>query len=164
MKYVAFMIITALPFLDRCLMTAAAAKSLQLCSTLWDPIDSSTPGSPVPGILQARTLEWVASSFSSAWKWKSKGKLFSRIRISDSMDCSLPGPFRPWSFPGKSTGVGCHCPLQVSGLQSSDTYSVNFREQKRELAVDRKLALGICCLATVFSRVGSLYTLTYRVP
>ena len=45
---------------------AAAAKSLQLCLTLWDPIDHSPPGSPVPGILQARTLEWVAISFSNA--------------------------------------------------------------------------------------------------
>jgi len=47
-------------------MAAAAAKSLQLCPTLCDPIDSSPPGSPVPGILQARTLEWVAISFSNA--------------------------------------------------------------------------------------------------
>ena len=46
--------------------------------TLWDPIDSSPPVSPVPGILQARTLEWVAISFSNAWKWKGKVKLFSR--------------------------------------------------------------------------------------
>ena len=45
---------------------AAAAKSLQSCLTLWDPIDGSPPGSPIPGILQARTLEWVAISFSSA--------------------------------------------------------------------------------------------------
>ena len=45
---------------------AAAAKSLQLCPTLCDPIDSSPPGSPIPGILQARTLEWVAISFSNA--------------------------------------------------------------------------------------------------
>ena len=48
------------------------AKSLQLCPTLCDPIDSSPPGFPVPGILQARTLEWVAISFSNAWKWKVK--------------------------------------------------------------------------------------------
>ena len=48
---------------------AAAAKSLQLCPTLWDLIDSSPPGSPIPGILQGRTLEWVAISFSNAWKW-----------------------------------------------------------------------------------------------
>ena len=62
----------------------AAAKSLQSCPTLCDPRDGSPPGSPVPGILQARTLEWVAISF------------------------------HPWDFPGKSTGVGCHCLLQES--------------------------------------------------
>ena len=49
---------------------AAAAKSLQSCPTLCNPVDGSPPGSPVPGILQARTLEWVAISFSNAWKWK----------------------------------------------------------------------------------------------
>ena len=58
---------------------AAAAKSLQSCPTLCDPIDGRPPGSPVPGILQAKTLEWVAISFSSAWKWKVKGKLLSRV-------------------------------------------------------------------------------------
>ena len=58
---------------------AAAAKSLQSCLTLCDPIDSSPPGSPVPGILQARTLEWVAISFSDAWKWKVKVKSLSRV-------------------------------------------------------------------------------------
>ena len=57
------------------------AKSLQSCRTLCDPIDSSLPGSPVPGILQARTLEWVAISFSIAWKWKVKVKSFSRVRL-----------------------------------------------------------------------------------
>ena len=60
-------------------VSTAAAKSLQSCPTLCDPIDSSPPGSPVPGILQARTLEWVAISFSNAWKWKVKVKLFSRV-------------------------------------------------------------------------------------
>ena len=58
---------------------AAAAKSLQLCPTLCDPIDGSPPGSTIPGILQARTLEWVAISFSSAWKWKVKVKLLSLV-------------------------------------------------------------------------------------
>ena len=61
--------------------TAAAAKSLQSCPTLCDPIDGSPPGSPIPGILQARTLEWVAISFSSAWKWKVKVKSLSRVRL-----------------------------------------------------------------------------------
>ena len=57
------------------------AKSLQSCRTLCDPIDGSPPGSPIPGILQARTLEWVAISFSNAWKWKEKVKSFSRVRL-----------------------------------------------------------------------------------
>ena len=58
---------------------AAAAKSLQSCPTLCDPIDGSPPGSPIPGILQARTLEWVAISFSNACKWKVKVKLLSCV-------------------------------------------------------------------------------------
>ena len=58
---------------------AAAAKSLQSCLTLCDPTDGSPPGSPIPGILQARILEWVAISFSDAWKWKVKVKLLSRV-------------------------------------------------------------------------------------
>ena len=57
----------------------AAAKSLQPCPTLCDPIDGSPPGSPVLGILQARILEWVAISFSSAWKWKVKVKSLSCV-------------------------------------------------------------------------------------
>ena len=60
---------------------AAAAKSLQSRPTPCDPIDGSPPGSPIPGILQVRTLEWVAISFSNAWKWKVKGKLLSRVRL-----------------------------------------------------------------------------------
>ena len=60
---------------------AAAAKSLQSCLTLCDPIDSGSPGSPVPGILQARTLEWVAICFSNAWKGKVKVKSLSRVRL-----------------------------------------------------------------------------------
>ena len=58
---------------------AAAAKSLQSCLTLWDTVDSSPPGSPIPGIIQARTLEWVTISFSNGWKWKVKVKLLSRV-------------------------------------------------------------------------------------
>ena len=88
----------------------AAVKSLQSCPTLCDPIDSSPPGSLVPGILQVRTLEWVAISFSNAWKWKVKVKSLSR-------DSSRPQGLQPtrllypWDLPGKSTGVGCHCLL-----------------------------------------------------
>ena len=61
---------------------AAAAKLLQSCLTLCNPIDGSPPGSPVPGILQARTLEWVAISFSNACKWKVKVKSFSCVQPS----------------------------------------------------------------------------------
>ena len=60
---------------------AAAAKSLQSCPTLCDPMDCSPPGSPVPGILQARTMEWVAIAFSSAWKWKVKVKSLSCVQL-----------------------------------------------------------------------------------
>ena len=67
--------------IEECLEAAAAAKSLQSCPTLCDPIDDNPPGSPVPGILQARTLEWVAISFSNAWKWKVKVKTLSRVRL-----------------------------------------------------------------------------------
>ena len=61
--------------------TAAAAKSLQLCPTLCNPIDGSPPGSPIPGILQGRTLEWVSISFSNTWKWKVKVKSLSCVQL-----------------------------------------------------------------------------------
>ena len=91
-------------------MSAAAAKSLQLCPSLWDPTDSRPPGSTIPGILQARTLEWVAISFSYAEKWK-----WSLSVVPDSEQPHGLQPTRllhPWDFPGKSTGVGCHCLLR----------------------------------------------------
>ena len=62
-------------------LSTATAKSLQLCPTLCDPIDGSPPGSFVPGILQARKLEWIAISFSNAWKWKGKVKSLSHARL-----------------------------------------------------------------------------------
>ena len=100
----------AVPFLK--LGSKYTAKSLQSCPTLCDPIDGSPPGSPVPGILQARTLEWVAISFSNAWKWKWSCSVMS--------DPQQPHGLQPtrllhqWAFPGRSTGVGCHCLLRVS--------------------------------------------------
>ena len=72
--------------------TASTTKSLQSCPALCDPIDGSPPGSAVPGILQARTLEWVAISFSNAGKWKSESEVAQLCpTLSDPMDCSLPG-------------------------------------------------------------------------
>ena len=90
------------------LMSAAAAKLLQLCPTLCDPWDGSPPGSPVPGILKARTLEWVAISFSNAWKWKVKMKSLSHVRL-----WATPWTTAHQALPGKSTGVGCHCLLHL---------------------------------------------------
>ena len=90
------------------LHAAAAAKSLQSCPSLCDPIDGSPPGSPVPGILQTRTLEWVTISFSNAWKWKVKVKSLSCIRLfATPWTAAYQAPL-PMGFPGKSTGVGCH--------------------------------------------------------
>ena len=113
---------------------AAAAKLLQSYPTLCDPIDSSPPSSTIPGILQARTLEWVAISFSNAWKWKMKVKLLSCVWL-------LVTPWIaayqvPWDFLGKSTGVGCRCLLRHKGyynnipqsrwLKNSTNVSVTF--------------------------------------
>ena len=96
----------------------AAAKSLPSCLTLCDCIDGSPPGSPVPGILQARTPEWVAISFPNAWKWKVKVKSLSHIRlfVTPWTVYSLPGSSIHGisrmeissPSPGKSIGVGCH--------------------------------------------------------
>ena len=93
---------------------AAAAKSLQSCPTLCDPRDSSPPGSPIPGILQARTLEWVAISFSNAWKWKVKVKSLSRFRSSATpWTAAFQAPPSMGFSRQKSTGVGCHCLLRL---------------------------------------------------
>ena len=98
------------------MLAAAAAKSLQLCLTLCNPIDGSPPGSTVPEILQARTLEWVAISFSNAGKWKVKGKSLSRVRFLVTPWTAAHQFLRPWNFPGKSAGVGCHCLLWICWL------------------------------------------------
>ena len=91
---------------------ATAAKLLQSCPTLCDPIDGSPPGCPVPGI--SRQEHWSGLPFpspvheSEKWKW-------SRSFVSDSSRPHGLQPTRllhPWDFPGKSTGVGCHCLLQ----------------------------------------------------
>ena len=88
--------------------TTAAAESLQSCLTLCDRIDGCPPGSPVPGILQARTLEWVAIAFSNAWKWNVKVKSLSRARLlATPWTAAYQAPLS-MDFPGKSTGVGCH--------------------------------------------------------
>ena len=91
----------------------AAAKSLQSSLTLCDPI---------PGILQARTLEWAAISFSSAWKWKVKVKLLSHVWLFATPWTVAYRLLRPWDFPGQRTGVGCHCTQGVLTVAFWPTY------------------------------------------
>ena len=134
---------------------AAAAKSLQSCPTLCDPIHGSPPGSPIPGILQARTLEWVAISLSNACKWKVKGKSLSRVRplatpltaayqASPFMGFSrqeywsgvpLPSPFNPW--------VGAIC---WRAWQLTPVFLPGESHRQRRLAVWSDLA-HMSCLA-----------------
>ena len=106
---------------------SAAAESLQSCPTLCDPIDGSPPGSPVPGILQVRTLGWIAISFSSAWKWKVKVKSLSCIRL----------PATPWTaayqaspsigFSRQEYWSGVPSPSPISGawLSYSETQQIS---------------------------------------
>ena len=90
----------------------ANAKSLQSCLTLFDPIDGSPPGSAVPGILQTRILEWIAISFSNTWKRKVKVKSISCVQLlATPWTIAYQAPLS-MDFPGKSTGVGCHCLLR----------------------------------------------------
>ena len=104
-KLVHFELLNSIRGCDCCSSVAAAAKSLQSGPTLCDPIDGSPPGPAIPGILQARTLQWVAISFSSAWKWKVKVKSLSRVQLCatlvakscptpcNPLNCSMPGSF-----------------------------------------------------------------------
>ena len=91
---------------------ATAAKSLQLCPILCDPRDGSLPGSPVPGILQARTLEWVAISFSNAWKWKVKVKSLSLVRLLVTPWTTAHQALPSMGFSRQEYWRGCHCLLQ----------------------------------------------------
>ena len=94
---------------------AAAAKSLQSCPTLCDPIDGSPPRSRVLAwILQARTLEWISISFSNAWKWKVKVKSLSRVQLlATRWTEAYQAPPSMGFSRQKSTGVGCHCLLRT---------------------------------------------------
>ena len=93
-------------------LAVAAAKSLQSCPTLCDPIDGSPPGSPVPGILQERTLEWVAISFPNAWKWKVKVKMLNRVWLfSTPWTAAHQAPLSMWFFRQQYwSGLPCPSP------------------------------------------------------
>ena len=108
---------------------------LVCCPTLCDPIDGSPPGSSVSGILQARTLEWVAISFSmhESEKWKrSRSVVFKSLWPHGLQPTRL---LHPWDFPGKSTGVGCHCLLLVAS-KPSHTSCLKSLEGKKKYCDD----------------------------
>ena len=92
-------------------LLSQTAKSLQSCLTLCDPIDSSPPDFPVPGILQARTLEWVAISFSNAWKWKVKVKSFANCEVYPKLPilkAQLVCPSSHWHLPWQYQASPAH--------------------------------------------------------
>ena len=101
---------------------AATAKSLQLCPTLCDPIDGSPPGSSVPGILQARTLEWAAISFSNACI----AKLLQSCPTLRPHKWQPTMLLRPWDSPGKNTGVGCYFLLQCMKVKSESEVAQSY--------------------------------------
>ena len=107
---------------------AAAAKSLQSCLTLCNPVDDSPPGSPVPGILQARTLEWVAISFSNAWKWKVKVKSLSHVWLFPTPWTAAHQAPPSMDFPGKRTGVGCHSLLLGQSKEGPNAWATDLSE------------------------------------
>ena len=116
---------------------AVAVKSLQSCPTLCDSIDGSLPGSPVPGILQGRTLEWVAISFSNAWKWKSEVAQ-SCPTLCDPMDCSPPGFSIHGIFQARVLEWGAFAFSSISYYSSWKRHSYYF-------------CLKLCCLVFLSS-------------
>ena len=126
--------------------TAAAAKLLQLCPTLCNPIDGSPPGSPVPGILQARTLEWAAISFSSAWKWKVKVKSLSHVRLLATPWTAAYQAPPSMEFSRQEYWSGVPIPSPKHGLlvvysYCQDCVCVVLRIQKRHLGSSKSLLI-----------------------
>ena len=100
-----------------CGSSVAAAKSLQSCPTLCDPIDGSPPGSPIPGTLQARTLEWAAISFSNAWKWKVRVKSLSHVWLFVTPWTAAHQAPLSMGFPRQEYWSGVQLPSVVKALE-----------------------------------------------
>ena len=133
------------------LLLYAAAKSLQSNPTLCDPIDGCPPGSPVPGILQARTLEWVAISFSNAWKWKVKVNSPSRVQLSATPWTAVHQAPPSMGFSRQEHWSGCHCLLRFCSINLSKSLNVSespFSLQWKVLPVS-ELFLAVKDLAQV---------------
>ena len=123
----------------------AAAKSLQSCPTLRDPIDGSPLGSPAPRILQARTLEWVAISFSNAWKWKVKRKSLSRVRLLATPWTTAYQALPSMGFSRQEHWSGVPLPspyVSLAGLKSSVTDSERVRNLRS--ACEESIHTGFC--------------------
>ena len=106
---------------------AAAAKLLQSCLTLCDPIDGSPPGSAFPGILQARTLEWVAISLSNVWKWKVKVKSLSPVQLSATPWTAAHQAPLSMGFSRQEYWSGVHCLLlRVQQVEFFSPHSTHY--------------------------------------
>ena len=131
---------------------AAAAKSLQSCPTLCDPIDSSPPGSSVPGILQARTLEWVAISFSNVLEWKVKVKSLSRVRL-----LATPGTVA-YQAPSPT---GFSRQKYWSGLPLPSPITLYTRQQKRHRCIEQ--SFGLCGRGRRWDDLGEWHWNMYNI-
>ena len=149
---------------------AAAAKSLQSCLTLCHPRDGSPPGSPVPGILQVRTLEWVAISFSNAWKWKVKVKSFSCVRLlatpwTAAYQAPPPMGFSRqeyWSGVPLCNATVCKFPKGIDSDQPLVPITTNTPESGRLPGDENGRPLQCFCLENLLDRVA-WWAIVYRV-
>ena len=114
---------------------------VRLCATPNTAVHRHPGGSPVPGILQARTLEWVAISFSNTWKWKVKVKLLSHVWLLATPWLQPTRLLRPWDFPGKSNGVDCHLNYVTESIQMRSDITKRWLEIKylRSTCIKRRL-------------------------
>ena len=117
----------------------AAAKSLQSWPTLCNPIDGSPPGSPVPGILQARTLEWVAISFSNAWKWKVKVKSLSCVQPSSTPWTAAFQAPPSMGFSRQEYWSGVPLPSHIPRRISSLYPGVSYKNLKNKIKIMQKM-------------------------
>ena len=144
---------------------AAAAKSLESCPTLCDPIDRSPPGSPVPGILQARTLEWVAISFSNAGKWKVRVKLLSRVWLFETPWTAAYQAPPSMGFPRQEywSGVSLPSPTRITSRPKIPIFTGNWSSLKSNTSFLRT-ELGLILFyirSLIFSIYSKLMTWSY---
>ena len=130
----------------------AAAKSLQSCPTLCDPIDGSPPGSPIPGILQARTLEWVAISFSNAWKWKLKVKSLCHAQILAA----------PWTSAFQAPpSMGFSMQEYWSGVPLPSPITLYRRQQRKHWCIEQ--FFGLCGTGRGWDDLGEWHWNMYNI-